>query len=325
MKFDIDIKEKVLLNGLKQKIHIIGTKKENPVLLVLHGGPGISNRHTVMTRESDLTDDFTVVAWDQRGTGGSYWGCKVETLSKDSLVEDARALVSYLCDKLNKKKVFILGGSWGTTLGTFLCYNYPEQIAGYIGFGQVVDGGMNEDISYAYTIECATKADDQESLEILRKVGPPIKGQYKPCFDGMMAQRKILAKYGGHNVKKMSYWESTVKPMLLSKEYSFSDKLGLIKGYKYCLANMWPTICDYNLRVEYNQFKVPYYIFQGRLDKNTPSDLIEEYYAILQAPDKDLVWFENSAHGVIGEEPAKFKATLREKFLKIASEENLNK
>ena len=85
---------------------------------------------------------------------------------------------------------------------------------------------------------------------------------------------------------------------------------------------MWPTIVQYDF-LTCGPFKMPYYIFQGRKDNNTPSALIQEYYDAIVAPDKDLVWFENSAHGPLGEEPAKFKKLMREKFLKIAKETNV--
>ncbi len=67
--------------------------------------------------------------------------------------------------------------------------------------------------------------------------------------------------------------------------------------------------------------QMPYYIFQGRLDQNTPASLVQDFYDSIQAPDKDLVWFEHSAHGPLGEEPEKFKALIREKFLAIACKE----
>lgn len=314
----IDIKERPVINGLKQTIHIWGTDENNPVVLMLHGGPGVTNRHSVATNDMDLCDDFTVVAWDQRGTGGSYRGCKKETLTLDQLIEDGRAVVEYLVKKLHKEKIFLVGGSWGTELGTFLCYRHPEHIAGYIGYGQVVNGVENERISWEFCVDEAKKAGDTQSLEILYKVGPPKNGQYKTgAFKGLMAQRKILGKYGGHNVEKKGYWESTAMPILLSKEYTLADKWGVLQGYKFVLSNMWGNICEYDFKKDCNTFEMPYYIFQGRLDKNTPSDLIEEFFASITAPDKDLIWFEHSAHGPKGEEPEKFKRLLREKFLKI--------
>ena len=89
MTYEIDEICKVKLGGVNQKIHIRGEKKSNPVLLFLHGGPGVTNRHGVLARHSDLCDDFTIVCWDQRGTGGSYWGVKDESLNLNQLIEDA--------------------------------------------------------------------------------------------------------------------------------------------------------------------------------------------------------------------------------------------
>ena len=89
MAYEIDEIRKVKLGGVNQKIHIRGEKKSNPVLLFLHGGPGVTNRHGVLARHSDLCDDFTIVCWDQRGTGGSYWGVKDESLNLNQLIEDA--------------------------------------------------------------------------------------------------------------------------------------------------------------------------------------------------------------------------------------------
>ena len=84
---------------------------------------------------------------------------------------------------------------------------------------------------------------------------------------------------------------------------------------------MWPTIVNYDFYRDMHTFDVPYYIFQGRKDENTPASLIQEYYDAITAPDKDLIWFEHSAHGPLGEEPGKFKKNLREKFLAIERRE----
>ena len=323
MKLPIDIKKRIRINGQIQTIHIWGTKPENPVILFLHGGPGIPNRHGMALAHMDLTDDFTIVAWDQRGTGGSYFGCDPATLTLDQLVSDCATLIGYLCRSLNKEKIFLLGGSWGTQLGTIVCQKHPQRIAGYIGYGQVVNGIENENVSYAFALEKAKEAGCAEDIAELERVGPPVDGQYKPVFEGLMTQRRIMKKYGGHSTKGGSYFTGTVLPILKSRELSISEKIGVANGYKLCLSQMWPTIVHYDFIRDCGPFRMPYYIFQGRLDNNTPSSLVQAYYDSIVAPDKDLVWFENSAHGPLGEEPAKFKALMREKFLKIAKEKNL--
>lgn len=314
MATSIDCIYHPVIGGLAQTIHLWGDDIANPVLLFLHGGPGVPNRHGVRARDLDLKDAFTVVAWDQRGCGGSYAGCPAESLTLDRMVEDAAELVDWLCVHLGVERVYILGGSWGTELGTFLVARHPAHIGGYIGYGQVVDGIRNEDVSYSYCVDAARAAGDEKSLEVLRRVGPPVRGQYTPVVDGLVAQRKVLSKYGGHSVRKERYLLDTALPILSSSEYTIADKVRAAKGYRFSLEHLWPTIVDYDFLEGPHDFAVPYYIFQGRHDNTTPSELIEEYYAKLTAPDKDLVWFEDSAHGPLSEEPEKFKRLLREKF-----------
>lgn len=320
MRYPIDRKERALLGGMQQTIHIWGTKSENPVVLFLHGGPGVPNRHGMAKHHMDLLDDFTIVAWDQRGTGGSYFGCDPATLTLEQLIGDCAELIEYLCRTLQKKKIFLLGGSWGTELGTLVCQRYGELVAGYIGYGQVVNGIENENVSYAYTLEKAKEAGCAEDIAKLEEIGPPVDGQYQPVFEGLMAQRSLLKKYGGHSTKKGGYFSGTVLPILTSPELSLREKIGTAKGYKVCLTQMWPTIVHYDFIRDCGPFTMPYYIFQGRLDQNTPSSLVQAYYDSIEAPDKALVWFEHSAHGPLGEEPEKFKALMREKFLTIAKE-----
>ena len=50
MEYEIDEVRKISIGGVGQKIHIRGEKRTNPVLLFLHGGPGISNRDSVVNR-----------------------------------------------------------------------------------------------------------------------------------------------------------------------------------------------------------------------------------------------------------------------------------
>lgn len=323
MKYPIDIKKRILLGGVRQAVHIWGTRRENPVVLFLHGGPGVPNRHGMAKNHMDLLDDFTIVAWDQRGTGGSYFGVEPESLTLEQLISDCAELLRWLCKTLDKEKIFLLGASWGTELGTFVCQRHPELVAGYIGYGQVVSGIENENVSFAFAMEQAVKAGCQKDIDALNRIGPPVDGQYRPVFEGLMTQRRIMKKYGGHSTKKGGYFTGTVIPILTSPELDLRAKIGTARGYKVCLSRMWPTIVHYDFIRDCGPFQMPYYIFQGRLDRNTPASLVQGFYDSIIAPDKDLVWFEHSAHGPMGEEPEKFKKLMREKFLTIHKEERM--
>ena len=320
----LEIKEKILLGGFAQKIHIKTLNEDNPVLLFLHGGPGVCNRHTIFADHSDLLDTFTIATWDQRGSGGSFKGVDEDTLTIAQLVEDANDLVNWLCMRFHKDKIFVIGGSWGSELGTYLTTKYPEHIAAFVGFGQVVDGALNETLSWEFCMEEARKANDQKSIDILEKCGPPVMGVYKGGnYDGMMMQREVMMKYGGYspNEKKRGYLTSTLIPMLTAREYSVSDLWGIAKGHKIVLEKMWPECGRTNFNKTATKFEMPFYIFDGRLDQNTPSSLVEDWYNKIEAPDKCLIWFENSGHNPMNDEGDKFKGLLREKLLAVKSKE----
>lgn len=319
----IDRKLKVNLGGLEQKIHIRTQDKSLPVLLFLHGGPGVCNRHGIFGEHSDLLDTFTMVCWDQRGTGGSYKGAKKEDLTVDRVVEDGAELIEWLCREFKKDKIFIIGGSWGSALGTLLAYRHPEHIAAYVGFGQMADGTKNEELSYKFALEEAKKAGDTKSVQALEELGAPVNGCYKGGYKGMMVQRNIMMKYGGYskNEKKRSYFSSMVVPILRSGEYSLSDLWGIIKGHVFVLETMWPEVGALNLGKMCPEFKMPYYVFDGRLDQNTPAALVQEYFDSIKAPEKELIWFENSGHNPMNDEGERFKRLLREKLTAVKERE----
>ena len=308
----IDLKEKVVLGGLPQQIHIKANDENKPVLLFLHGGPGISNRHSVMTTNPDLWNDFIVVAWDQRGTAGSYYGAKAEDLTIERLTEDAAELVLYLCKKFNREKIFVIGGSWGSLLGTWLLYKHPEHIYAFVGFGQVVNIHKNELLSWQYCIDEATKAGNQKDLDDLNRIGPPEMGVYKGGYDSMRLQRDIMMKYGGYSKddKKRNYWDAMVKPVFLSGEYTAKDLWGYLKGYKFVLKAMWDEVGTTDFPATCTKFDAPIFILDGRLDMNTPSELVEDWFNMIEAPRKELFWFEKSGHNPLGDEPEAFKANL---------------
>jgi pimeloyl-ACP methyl ester carboxylesterase len=272
-----------------------------------------------MTQHADLANDFTVVAWDQRGSGGSYKGAAKDTLTVERLTDDAHELVLWLCREFGKDQVFLLGGSWGSELGTWLAFRYPEHIGAFVGFGQVVDGAKNEEISYAFALEAARAAGDAKSVRQLEDLGPPARGMYKGGYKGMMIQRRVMMKYGGYslNQNKRSYFRAMVLPILFSGEYSPADLLGIIKGHKYVLEAMWPEVGATNFPQTCTRFQVPYFIFDGVHDQNTPASLVEDYFNLIEAPRKELIWFTESGHNPMADEPAKFKALLRDRLLSL--------
>lgn len=318
MKRSIDIKKLVSINGIDQKIHIVSTDMNNPVVLCIHGGPGVVNRHNVVKCLSGVLEKLTIVGWDQRGTGGSYKGVTEKDMTVQAIVDDAKKMVEYICEKFNKEKIYIYGHSWGSCVGTLLAYKHPEKIEAYFGVGQLVNGMKNEELSYDYTLKKAKEEGDVKSLAILEEIGKPIKGLYKNNFlKSLVAQRRILAKYGTPNMEGSSMWKSTIKPILFSGEYTLMDIYGVIRGYEFTLKSMWPQVVKLDFAKNCKKFSIPMFYFIGVHDNTTPKILTKKYYNIVEAPIKDLVWFEHSAHNPLTEETEKFVRVLVEKIYQI--------
>ena len=73
-------------------------------------------------------DYFTVVQWDQRQIGKSYYAAddKNNPLTVQQFIEDAEDIIRYLRDYLKKEKIFLLGHSWGSVLGMHMVRRHPE-------------------------------------------------------------------------------------------------------------------------------------------------------------------------------------------------------
>lgn len=111
--------ETVDLNGTEQWVTIRGNDVNNPVLLFLAGGPGGSELPSTRPHLSALEEHFVVVNWDQPGAGKSYGAADFDTLTPERYVADGLALVQHLRARFDEYKIYVLGESWGTILGTW--------------------------------------------------------------------------------------------------------------------------------------------------------------------------------------------------------------
>jgi pimeloyl-ACP methyl ester carboxylesterase len=70
-----------------------------------------------------------------------------------------------------------------------------------------------------------------------------------------------------------------------------------------------------DFRQQANQLEVPVYFLIGRHDVNAPTILAEQYYEVLDAPHKELIWFERSGHNPWVNESAAFVDVVVNKIL----------
>ena len=318
MKYTLDEKLYIDVNGDRQHIHIRSNKPDGEVLLFVHGGPGVCDRSWVMPDQSRYLADYCVmVCWDQRMAGKNYRAAKAgEDMTIEQQMDDMYAVVNYLRDRFGKEKIYFVGHSWGSILGVSYLTKYPETIAAYVGMGQFVNGPLNEKMSYDFTVEYAKEHNNKKALKDLAEIGEPVNGEYAGGLDALMVQRNYMTKFGGGCWKqKENIFKSVLVPFITSGEYYLiPDMYRYAKGTFYCLEKLWPQVVKLQFDRDVKKLDVPVYLFQGDHDQNTPTVLAKAWFDALEAPYKEYVPFHESAHSPVKEEMELWGTTLREKL-----------
>ncbi len=322
-KYAIDTSEFVSVRGDRQNIRIRAAKEGLPVILFLHGGPGVCDRHFVLGNQSRLAEKYTLVCWDQRGSGKSYTKeIEKQPLSVQTYVDDAEALLDLLRERFHTEKVVVAAHSWGTVIGTFLAARCPEKIAAYIAQGMFIDGSENELESYLFCVREAERLGNKKALKELSGIRPE-NGRY-PSDKAMMTQRNYLSKFGGGTYKKREgMFRSMLLPLLKTREYSFSDIFSYAKGGLYLSKTLWNDVVAVSFK-GITQLSVPVIVTQGVHDYNTPTKIAAAWFEKLQAPFKKWISFEESAHSPIFEEPQKWGKEVLAALAEAADAEKLN-
>ena len=320
----LDITDFVTLGGTKQFVRIRSRDNANPILLDLHGGPGTTQSQLSHRILRPLAEYFTLVEWDQRGSGRSAGdSALVDTMSYNQLVDDTIELIEHLQSRLGAQKVILVGHSWGSMLGLGVVHKRPDLIHAYVGVGQALTwpGGFSE--TKRLLLEAAANANDAttvNSLSNLPKEWPP-----KEDIDAFLARigtiQAPLVNYGSslHASKGNNIFQSEmVLEILLSPEISLLDARKMLApnaANRALMIDLFGRDLGRDLGYE---FKVPIFVFQGEHDWQTPTTLVKPWFEKIVAPHKAYIAFADSAHIIITEEPGKFLHELVEKVRPFA-------
>lgn len=310
-QYTLDYSTDVVVNGSRQNIRVRAAREGLPVILFLHGGPGVPDRHIVLGKQSALAENYTLVCWDQRGSGKSYRPLvKKEKLSLRTYIDDAAAVLNTVTEMFSVEKVVLACHSWGTIIGLPTVLENSDKIACYIAQGVFVNGAENELQSYLFCLEEARRRGDKKAIKALSGIRP-VEGRY-PNNKAMMTQRNYLSKYGGGVWKEQKgIVASILKPLIKSGEYSAKQIIDYAKGALYLPKVLWDdcVAADY---FPVTELKVPVVVTQGEHDYNTPTAIAKEWFGSLSAPYKKWYSFSESAHSPIAEEPEKWTAAVTE-------------
>jgi pimeloyl-ACP methyl ester carboxylesterase len=301
------------LGNIDQWVMIRGENVANPVLIVLHGGPGFSETSMLRYCNASLEKSFTVVYWDQRGAGRSFSRrLSKSTMTVAQLLADLDELVDAVRARLGKDQVILFGHSWGSALGALYAARFPDKVAAYVGSAQIGDWQSAEAISYAFAVAEAERVGNRKALRALRAIGPPPYGA-----SAVFAERTSLQRLDGQ-LKPRALWEMG-RIVLGAPESSIFDLPGAIRGFRFTLDAMWTEVSALNLTKLVPALKMPVFFFVGDRDHWVPPETTLAYFDVLAAPSKKLVRFAHSGHEQFVDEPEAFNRAMLDVVRPVAA------
>ncbi len=290
----------VSLGGVEQWITIRGANRANPVLLVVHGGPGDA-QSALRSTYAIYEKDFTIVQWDQRGAGKTYARNPHSPPEPERVELDGIELAEHLCNYLGKKKILLLGHSWGSHLGVEMVQRRPELFAAYIGTGQVGSWRANVQAQFDFLLAKARAAQDRKRVEQLEAIGTPDPNNAEQYFSWWRMRNPYMSKDDAR------WFEDLGQIVRANPEFTEAYMKTLGDGMGYSGSTTLHAMLTTELPTTAHTLKVPFFVIQGQEDMVTPTSVAVKYFNVVQAPKKRLIIIEKAGHFAL--------VTHREEFL----------
>jgi pimeloyl-ACP methyl ester carboxylesterase len=286
----------VAIGGIRQWVVIEGRDCANPVVLIVHGGPGNPNTPFAHTLFGGWTGEFTVVQWDQRGAGKTYGANKPaddERLTVEQLARDGVEVATYLTQRLGKRKVILMGGSWGSALAVHMAQASPALFHAYVGTAQLVGNDANLKPSYERTLGLARAANDADSVAKLEKLGPP--PWTDPRAFGIL--RRVTRTYEALKTDPMPKGWLRPAPGYDTPAYGADYEAGEDYSYLQFVGRSGDGMAArLDLRRLGKRFAMPVFLLQGEQDLVTTPEVSRAYFDSLAAPRKEFLSMPRTGH-----------------------------
>jgi len=295
----------VELGGTEQAISVRAADPDNPVLLYLSGGPGQSDIAFARALLAPFEQDFVVVVWDQRGSGKSYGALDpTSTYTLPALVGDTLELTDYLRERFAEDKIYLLGESWGSTLGVLAVQQRPELFHAYIGSGQMVSQRVTDQIIWRDLLAYADRVGDGELYDQILTFGEPPYRDMPWANSVVMGYYPLLeTPYDPPEAYVARGEASGIGPFgLFGSEYGFIENANLIRGLVDMFSLMYPQLQEIDFRTDAPELEVPVYVLDGVNELRGRRELALQWFEQLAAPHKELITYEDAGHAVAFEQ-----------------------
>jgi pimeloyl-ACP methyl ester carboxylesterase len=286
----------VPIGGIEQWVTIRGADCANPVVLIVHGGPGNPSTPFAENLYGQWEKDFTLVQWDQRGSGKTFErnpDAATHSLTMALMARDGVEVANYATHRLGKRQVILFGGSWGSALAVNMLKLKPEVFSAYQGTSQLVEYRANQNATYARTLELARAAGDKEAVTSLQALGAP--PWETPRAFGIV--RRITRKYEAKNTQPApdTWWTFPQQYQTAAYRAAYTD--GEDYSYMQFVGMSGDGMLSHiDLPALGTTFPMPIFIIQGKEDLLTMPSVTKEYFDHINAPTKKYILLDKVGH-----------------------------
>ena len=310
------ISEKVFvnINGVEQGMFIKSKDATNPVLLYLHGG--LPEYFLTQRYPTGIEDHFTVVWWEQRGSGlSSGADIPAETMTPEQLIADTLEVTNYLRHRFGKEKIYLMGHSGGTFIGIQAAAQAPDLYHAYIGVAQMSRQLESERLAYEYMLKRFRESGNGEMVRRLEAAPVTISGGVPASYFAL--RDEAMHSLGVGTTRDMSSVITGVFfPSLTSRDYTLLEKVNMWRAKSRSgVSVVWDTMMATDLSERVPEVGVPVYLLHGVYDYTCSYTEARSYFENLKAPLKGFYTFERSAHSPLLEEPELMRKILKEDVL----------
>ncbi|KAF9874296.1 hypothetical protein CkaCkLH20_08279 [Colletotrichum karsti] len=286
-----------LSDGATVKVRMLGNgDKTKPLLIALHGAPGLSDHREPESSFEFLVSRFRVLVYDARGSGDS---------SLKPPYTDARwvADVDELREWAGEEKFVLAGGSYGGFLALQYAITHPNRLLALILRDTWANGLRG-------TLNCL------KTVLTSNRIKPDGDRQVR-LFSGTVRDNKDFAAAFGEIVK--IYTPENEREEVAQEPSTFEGNTCTIaetyklryETHNFAFSHNVPR---FDVRSRLGEITAPTLIVTGRHDLIAIFEYSEEINRGI--PESELVIFENSGHSPPSDEPELFQKTVSEFLLK---------
>ncbi len=309
----------VPIGGVQQGMFIRGKDKTNPVLLFVHGGPGMPEYMFAEKYPTGMEDLFTVCWWEQRGAGLSYsTSISPKGVTVEQMIADTLEVTDYLRQRFGQDKMYLMSHSGGTFFGIQAAARAPERYYAYIGIAQISRQADSEREAYAYMMNQYQAAGNEKMVQKLLKHPILDSNDAIDEYTLSMLRDEAMHELGIGTMHNMnSVITGIFLPVMASRAYTLEEKINIWRGKAMInrSTELRHKINTTDLTKVVPRLDVPVYFLSGIYDYTVSYTGSKDYLAKLHADVKGFYTFEQSAHCPLFEEPERFLQILREDVL----------